>query len=203
MNSKGLTNSVAVKVAIITIAVLFAFNIIAGFYFDDFASWGQFGDSFGWLTSLISGLAFCGVLFTVEQQRQEIQLLTGETKRQADNFEQQFQLVAEQLKLLQNEQELQIKRLSPEFYAQHFKHSANYDEVEDKTTFRLALKNLGHRVMVETVSCAIEFRGKYNHTAYQSLFEKNEQRHLEATLEGKSHVAYFRLDYRSSWKNEV
>jgi len=45
---------------------------------------GGFGDSFGIITALFSGLAFMGVLYTITLQREELELTRVELKKTAD-----------------------------------------------------------------------------------------------------------------------
>ena len=60
-----------------SVIVLFLLFFISSLIFGNFgadATTGAFGDSFGPLTSLFSGLAFAGLIYTVLLQRQELKL---------------------------------------------------------------------------------------------------------------------------------
>ena len=76
---------------------------------------GVFGDSFGVLTSLFSGLAFAGIIITILLQREELQLQRQELKDNRKEFaksanaqERSAQLSA--LSSLLNECEIQLKK---------------------------------------------------------------------------------------------
>jgi hypothetical protein len=65
---------------------------------------GTFGDVFGAVNALFSGLAFAGLIFTILLQRKDLKLQfselsrqADETKRTADQFEKQQQLTSYQL----------------------------------------------------------------------------------------------------------
>lgn len=65
---------------------------------------GTFGDMFGAVNALFSGLAFAGLIFTIILQRKDLKLQfselsrqADETKRTADQFEKQQQLTSYQL----------------------------------------------------------------------------------------------------------
>jgi len=67
-----------IEVACAAIALLIAGNAIVVYWLtrpiDQYtvASAGSFGDSFGWLNPLFSGLALCGILISLRHQREEI-----------------------------------------------------------------------------------------------------------------------------------
>ena len=91
--------------AIVVVLWLFAWGIIH-ITISDWASRGQFGDMFGSINSLFSGLAFAGVIFTIymqkeelELQRKELQFTREELKRTADAQERTEQALAKQVEL--------------------------------------------------------------------------------------------------------
>lgn len=65
--------------------------LIVWYFFSDMTSRAQFGDLFGGLNTIFSGLAFAGVIYTVilqtkdlELQREELKLTREELKRTAE-----------------------------------------------------------------------------------------------------------------------
>ncbi len=93
------------------VAVLLLWIIAGTLIIDAFPSWperGQFGDMFGAVNSLFSGLAFAGVIFTIYLQRQELALQRRELEltrtqlaRSADAQEKSEQALARQVEALQ------------------------------------------------------------------------------------------------------
>jgi len=57
---------------------------------------GAFGDSFGVLTSLFSGLAFAGIVLTILLQREELQLQRNELKLTREEFQNQHSTIKRQ-----------------------------------------------------------------------------------------------------------
>ena len=87
------------------IPALIGFVVIAiwgfsGYYLYGFADRGTFGDMFGAVNALFSGLAFAGVIYAVllqrkelELQRNELELTRTELKRSADAAQKQVDLI--------------------------------------------------------------------------------------------------------------
>lgn len=61
------------KIAIILLVISVAFPFIINFFFSDWTKSGTFGDTFGALNALFSGLAFAGIIITILIQRSELQ----------------------------------------------------------------------------------------------------------------------------------
>ncbi|MDO6426833.1 putative phage abortive infection protein [Thalassotalea sp. 1_MG-2023] len=59
---------------------VFLFGVFLVAYNDNFSNTGAFGDSFGVLTSLFSGLAFVGLIVTIVMQKEELALQRQELK---------------------------------------------------------------------------------------------------------------------------
>ncbi|HRZ21783.1 MAG TPA: hypothetical protein P5184_08955, partial [Bacteroidales bacterium] len=74
--------------------IWFVYLIIGLFTFQDNVNAGAFGDSFGILNTLFSGLALGGVIFTVYQQKKELELQRQELK--ATREEMQKSTIAQQ-----------------------------------------------------------------------------------------------------------
>lgn len=64
----------------------------------------EFGDMFGFLSCLFSGLAFAGLIVTIRQQRDDLELQRQELKRANDEAEAQTQQFEEQLELAKQAQ---------------------------------------------------------------------------------------------------
>lgn len=63
---------------------------------NEFTAPGAFGDSFGYVNSLFSGLAFAGVIYAILLQRKELELQREELKRNADQSEELTKLTKKQ-----------------------------------------------------------------------------------------------------------
>lgn len=63
---------------------------------DHFARFGQFGDSFGAVNALFSGLAFIGVIYAVLLQKEELRLQREELEKTRDEFKQQNETLSQQ-----------------------------------------------------------------------------------------------------------
>ena len=59
---------------------------------------GQFGDTFGTINALFSGLAFAGVIVTILLQREDLQLTQKELKRSTQAQEESANALKEQIK---------------------------------------------------------------------------------------------------------
>ncbi len=70
----------------VTLYAAFLFNVSDPFSPFHLNNSGVFGDSFGLLTSLFSGLAFSGLILTILQQREDLILQRGELKLQRDEL---------------------------------------------------------------------------------------------------------------------
>ena len=84
-----------VIVGLVAVVVLaWVSNLLVGFAVDEK---GVFGDQFGAVNALFSGLAFSGVVYAILLQRYEVGLLQEELARTKDILDEQKKLAAEQL----------------------------------------------------------------------------------------------------------
>jgi len=72
-------------------------------YMTEFKNIGAFGDQFGSVNALFSGLAFAGVIYAVILQSKELQLQREELKQTRDVLEDQKQQLEEQNKTMQQQ----------------------------------------------------------------------------------------------------
>lgn len=72
-----------VVIAVITVVLLWFITLLVGIkFFDDWQTRGQFGDLFGSVNSLFSGLAFAALIYTICLQRKELALQRIELRLQ-------------------------------------------------------------------------------------------------------------------------
>lgn len=107
-NSKQKKNDTSLKPFIFgSIAVVIICASVAKAIYSSFPNWaerGEFGDSFGAVNALFSGLAFAGIIYTIllqrrelQLQREELELTRDELKRSADAQEKSQQELVKQL----------------------------------------------------------------------------------------------------------
>ena len=80
-----------VKAVLVILLIQAAVGVVLFFALPDWTTRGQFGDMFGLVNSLFSGLAFAGLIYTIHLQqqelslqREELQLTRVELKRSAE-----------------------------------------------------------------------------------------------------------------------
>ena len=73
--------------ALFVVAVIVGAGYLLMNAFGDWAQSGVFGDSFGVVNALFSGLAFAGIIFTIFLQQNELRLQRHELKLQRDELE--------------------------------------------------------------------------------------------------------------------
>ena len=88
------------------IAIWIIATVIIWFVFKDWSKSGTFGDTFGAINSLFSGLALAGIIYTIylqktelSLQRKELEYTRLELKRTADAQESSGKLMTEQLRI--------------------------------------------------------------------------------------------------------
>jgi len=84
---------------IITIVWLLSFIVIKVVFKNNYSTMGQFGDLFGSINSLYSGLAFAGLIYTIFLQRNELELQRKELQDTHDEVVRTSNKQALQLKL--------------------------------------------------------------------------------------------------------
>ena len=76
-------------------------GIVAYFSFDQWATRGAFGDMFGAVNTLFSGLAFCGVIYAIILQSQELKLQREELELTRTELAKSAQAQQDQAKQMQ------------------------------------------------------------------------------------------------------
>ena len=95
-----MTNIKFLVIIIILIVVLWAGGLIfAVSFFNDWEQRGQFGDLFGSVNSLFSGLAFAGLIYTIFLQHRELALQREELKLQREEMAKSREELAEQAEI--------------------------------------------------------------------------------------------------------
>lgn len=92
---------------ILTIVLLIISFLVTYYIFEKWEERGSFGDSFGMINALFSGLAFGGIIYTILLQRKELELQRNELsetrkelKRSADAQENSEKALLEQIKTM-------------------------------------------------------------------------------------------------------
>lgn len=97
-------NEDSIPIVILTIIILWAITpIILCWLFEDISKQGAFGDQFGAINALFSGMAFVGVIYAIllqkkelELQRKELRLTTEELAGQKAEFQEQNKTLKQQ-----------------------------------------------------------------------------------------------------------
>lgn len=112
---------------------------------------GTFGDMFGSVNTLFSGLAFAGVLFTIVLQGSELSATRTELKLSREAHQENSKLMDEQLKVLQKTLEIEQVRLdqqfSPIFVPQIPEASAGRRVVSGNGEYAQCIKNKGKPIV--------------------------------------------------------
>ena len=93
---------VAISLIVIFILAIWFINFLV--VFNVFPSWavrGQFGDLFGSVNALFSGLAFAGLIYTIFLQRRELALQREELKLQREEMAKSREELANQARVLE------------------------------------------------------------------------------------------------------
>lgn len=91
MNNKETQNAdkylnIFFKIASLLLAISIAFPFIVNHFFCDWGKSGTFGDTFGAINALFSGLAFAGVIVTILIQKSELKLQRDEMQNTRKEF---------------------------------------------------------------------------------------------------------------------
>lgn len=100
----------------------------------------EFGDMFGFLSCLFSGLAFAGLIVTIRQQRDDLELQRQELKRANDEAEAQTKQFEEQTKQFNEQIELTRQAQKIDAFYRRLSHLRQQHEdiyyYEDKKTYK-------------------------------------------------------------------
>lgn len=153
------------KIIIISLIVLLSLLVIYFFcvssFYPELQQRGLFGDMFGGINAVFSGLAFLGVIYAVVLQREELQLQRNE-----------LELTREELKRSAEAQEKSEKALSKQ--AESLKQTA-------------ILNGLGMILSYESMLIETAYTGKYGDVPIQRLKKTEEiKKKIEDIIEANS-----------------
>lgn len=97
---------ISLKALLVIIFIIWVLSIfVLGYFFNDLKDRGTFGDTFGVINSLFSGLALAGIIYTIYLQknelglqRKELEYTRKELRRSADAHETSVSFLNEQLR---------------------------------------------------------------------------------------------------------
>jgi hypothetical protein len=139
---------------IVMVLALFLANLCLIFFFDK-EQRGTFGDQFGAVNALFSGLAFAGLIYTIILQRHDLKLQRRDLKLQREELALTRKEMEEQTAEFEKQNEtLRIQRFENTF----FNMMSQFQEVVNNLT-----------VMVTTSSSIYESKGR---DVFQAQFEK-------------------------------
>ena len=153
MSKKSNSERIWVKILLTVLGIIVVWGIATFFVFpmfvSDIALRGQWGDSFGMINALFSGLAFAGVIWTIYLQKQELGLQRKELENtrkemagqkfatQKQNFESSFfqflKMLDEKYKSVEYQRfiEIDTMRENPETVYENYKNRDAYSKVSE------------------------------------------------------------------------
>lgn len=121
-------------IVVVVIWVLSAFFII--YFLDDWSERGTFGDLFGAVNGLFSGLAFAGLIYTIvlqkqdiELQRNEIQMNRTELKKSAKAQEKSEKALNDQVEQMKITSKLNALNTIINYYNLQITNSTNQESI--------------------------------------------------------------------------
>lgn len=119
--------------AIIAVASMWLINLGVGFV-KPLDKAGTFGDQFGAVNALFSGLAFAGLIYTILQQKQSLEKQNNSIQQQAESLEEQRKSIELQREDLQNQQEeLRLNRQELELTREEMKNQTAEFEKQNES----------------------------------------------------------------------
>ncbi len=112
--------AVTASVIIYAVAIIYIISPVENF---SIANIGAFGDSFGVLTSLFSGLAFAGLIITIVQQKEELSLQREELVLTRN------ELAGQKVEFSQQNQTLKLQRFENTFFQLVTLHNQNVESL--------------------------------------------------------------------------
>lgn len=107
-------NIIFISVSIIIFMILNYFFVNK--YFNSWEVRGQFGDSFGVITALFSGLAFAGLIYAIFLQRKELSLQRQELKLQREEMAKSREQLAAQVDIFKAQFKVDIAKIRVSAY---------------------------------------------------------------------------------------
>lgn len=80
MEEKRFQIDLLIKMIVLVVAIWIASTVLIVFGLDNWSDRGTFGDLFGAVNALFSGLAFAGLIYTIVLQKQDLELQRNEIK---------------------------------------------------------------------------------------------------------------------------
>lgn len=164
-NKKKLNLIKPIVIAITVVFVLWIWNYVTLFFLKN-EERGTFGDMFGSVNAIFSGLAFAGIIITIYIQSHELKLQRKElklTRKEAKRTRNEFSLQNDTMKLQQFENTF-FQMLSL-FHDNTEKIYSTDNRFKGKTIFREVLNNLDRNIN-------IAFKARFNSSPNKALYDE-------------------------------
>ena len=147
------------KMIFLVIIIWIASTILITFGLDNWADRGTFGDLFGAVNALFSGLAFAGLIYTIvlqkqdlELQRNEITLNRTELKKTAKAQQNSEKALIEQVEQMKTASKLNALKTLIDYYNIQISNSNNTDEIilKAKEKRRATIKEID--ILIDRIS---------------------------------------------------
>ena len=153
------------------VILLFLLNFSMVFFVDDKDIRGSFGDQFGAVNALFSGLAFTGLIYTIILQRRDLELQRHDLKLQRDELALTRKEMEDQTAEFEKQNEtLKIQRFENTFFNMlsqfqeivnslsiKYKSDTAYNEVIGRDIFKVTFKNSIVRIEVSEGNSPFKF----------------------------------------------
>lgn len=146
-NKKDNTNYWPLIMLSIVVVVLYVSSwLLIKNFIQDSAEQGQFGDQFGAINALFSGLAFAGLIFTIILQKKELSLQREELT------ETRKELNGQKHQMMQHNKTLRIQRFENTFF--------HMMELQQQIVNDLYAKEIENKTVQDVSSSGVKYRGE-------------------------------------------
>lgn len=153
-NQKENTNyTPLILLSIGVVALYFLSWLLIGHFISDSAEQGQFGDQFGAVNALFSGLAFAGLIFTIILQKNELSLQREELS------DTRQELNGQKLQMMQQNKTLRIQRFENTFF--------HMMELQQQIVNDLYAVERENKTVQEDTSSGVTYRSEVEEHKYQ------------------------------------
>lgn len=143
MQSNRQENSLLIKLIVLVILIWIVSTVVIIFSLDNWSDRGTFGDLFGAVNALFSGLAFAGLIYTIylqkqdlKMQRKEIELNRNELKKAAKAQQHSEKALVDQVEQMKISAKLNALNTLINYYNTQISNPNNSEEIITKAKLK-------------------------------------------------------------------
>lgn len=143
MQSNRQENSLLIKLIVLVILIWIVSTVVIIFSLDNWSDRGTFGDLFGAVNALFSGLAFAGLIYTIylqkqdlKMQRKEIELNRNELKKAAKAQQHSEKALLDQVEQMKISAKLNALNTLINYYNTQISNPNNSEEIITKAKLK-------------------------------------------------------------------